>query len=154
MSWDRMPGTGTEVPTIGEFLAGNPVPGADTTAPTSRSHVIFPRSAVNSIHTMWVTLWVTELTWRLTVGEPLRFPKMTYHVPLPCPGDKPQGELPKGSLCPLLSRPSGYKVPDPWVLTGTWERAGSSWGVLGSSSRAPSSLLVSHERLEGQKPWR
>lgn len=26
MSWDRMPGTGTEVPTIGEFLAGNPVP--------------------------------------------------------------------------------------------------------------------------------
>ena len=38
MSWDRMPGTGTEVPTIGEFLAGNPVPGADTTAPTSRSH--------------------------------------------------------------------------------------------------------------------
>ena len=24
--WDRMPGTGTEVPTIGEFLAVNPVP--------------------------------------------------------------------------------------------------------------------------------
>ena len=50
MSWDRMPGTGTEVPTIGEFLAGNPVPHLVPHDMSVTLGVSFPFSS----HGLWV----------------------------------------------------------------------------------------------------